>query len=290
MPARKRDTSRGPFAKRVPRAEKRHAGRTATSQTPLAIRTGGTSLSRADRERIRERVGRKLGKFALHIERMTVRIDDVNGPKGGVDRRCRIKVTLSGRPSIVVEARGETVGESFDRAIASGQRTVRRALDQAGLRAPKPARGERTAPKSAAMRSGESSSKAPMPEDGSLIGRRVGRSAERLAQVADRPEKRRRDVPVDTARPGVSASDRKVGGGSTAKRNTKLNTAGMVAALEDSAKDRPSRKSTRKSSDRARRDTPQHLTEVTTVHSGKARARAARAHGRGGGHRPRGTP
>jgi hypothetical protein len=87
--------SRGSFAKAIPKASKRRTGRTATEETPLALRTSGLALSPVERERVRARAGAKLGKFALHIERATVRFDDVNGPKGGPSLRCRIKVKLN---------------------------------------------------------------------------------------------------------------------------------------------------------------------------------------------------
>jgi hypothetical protein len=47
----------------------------------------------------------KLGKFTSSIERITVRLSETNGPKGGRDQICQIKVVLSGLPSIVVEER-----------------------------------------------------------------------------------------------------------------------------------------------------------------------------------------
>lgn len=67
-----------------------------------------------------------------------------------------------------------------------------------------------------------------------------------------RPPRPRRDVPVDTSLPGISATDRKAGGGATARRN-KSKSAGKSAvyALEDSATGKPSRRSTRKSANRA---------------------------------------
>lgn len=68
--------------------------------------------------------------------------------------------------------------------------------------------------------------------------------------------KPRRDDPVDTSKPGVSATDRKAGGASTAARNmsNRVEKKGG-AALEDSANGRPSRKSTRKSSGGVKRTT-----------------------------------
>jgi hypothetical protein len=97
--------------------------------------------------------------------------------------------------------------------------------------------------------------------------------------VAERPEKTRRDVWVDTAQPGTSASDRKVGAGSTARRNTKLNVAGMTSMLEDSATGRPSRKSTRRSAGRAKRDSGLRLRQTDRANAPGTRARRSRTRG-----------
>jgi hypothetical protein len=107
---------------------------------------------------------------------------------------------------------------------------------------------------------------------GSLIGGRVGHSAADLEDALARPEKRRRDAFVDTAAPGVSASDRRAGYGATAARNTKRNTAGMSAALEDS-RTKPSRKSTRRSANRQKAATPKQRTTQLAVHDPGPRAR-----------------
>jgi len=93
---------------------------------------------------------------------------------------------------------------------------------------------------------------------------------------AKSPRRPRRDTVVDTAKPGVSATDRKAGGTSTAARNRSKKAGRKAgAALEDSASARPSRKSTRKSANRAKRDSnlARRATRKTT--SPKARARRA---------------
>jgi hypothetical protein len=70
------------------------------------------------------------------------------------------------------------------------------------------------------------------------------------------PPRKRRDSPVDTSRPGVSATDRKAGGGSSGGRNKSARAARKGGArLEDSATGKPSRKSTRKSVGRVKRTT-----------------------------------
>jgi putative sigma-54 modulation protein len=57
-----------------------------------------------------------------------VRTKDVNGPRGGTDRVCRIKVVLSGLPSVVFESRDSSLAAAVDGALAGVERAVRRTL------------------------------------------------------------------------------------------------------------------------------------------------------------------
>jgi hypothetical protein len=97
-------------------------------------------------------------------------------------------------------------------------------------------------------------------------------------QRASRPARRksapraRRDEPVDTAQPGVSASDRKVGAGRSGTRNISARAQRKGGArLEDSATGKPSRKSTRKSTG-VKRTSNLRQRQVRRVSSPKARA------------------
>jgi hypothetical protein len=70
----------------------------------------GVELDEDNRALIRRKLGMKLGKFAASIERITVRVTDANGPRGGVDHVCNVKVVLSGLPSVVVDTATGPVG------------------------------------------------------------------------------------------------------------------------------------------------------------------------------------
>lgn len=121
---------REPFAAHLPRPLKRMAGRLAAPSTPAHVRVFALALEEADRRYIRERLGMQLGKFARSIERISVRVGDVNGPRAGVDRRCRIKVVLSQLPSVTCEAHASRWRDAFNGAIEDAERAVRRALQR----------------------------------------------------------------------------------------------------------------------------------------------------------------
>lgn len=128
---------RSPMAAAVPRPVKRTAGRTAPADTPAYIRAVGVPLDAGDKDYLRRKLGRKLGKFARRIERASIRIEDVNGPRGGIDKRCRIKVVLSGLPSVVVEHKHRSLQAAMDGALARVERAVRQAADSRRTKARK---------------------------------------------------------------------------------------------------------------------------------------------------------
>ena len=114
-----RDFERATMPDTVPRPDKRVAGRTPTRMTPVTVRAHGVDVEEHHREYMRERLGHKLGKFAPSIERIFVRIEDLNGPKGGVDHECRIQVTLSGMGLVVVRERHPEAIPAFDLAASA---------------------------------------------------------------------------------------------------------------------------------------------------------------------------
>jgi hypothetical protein len=68
------------FSESTSRSGKATRGRTGVRETPLAVR--GKVSKRETQSRARARLGRALGSMAPRIERVTVRFEDVNGPRG----------------------------------------------------------------------------------------------------------------------------------------------------------------------------------------------------------------
>jgi acetoin utilization protein AcuB len=114
-----------PLPTALPRPAKLARDRTSGLLPPAHIRVIGAEIADADRDHISRKLGMKLGKFASSIERVTVRLTDANGPKGGRDQVCNIKVVLSGLPSVVVEERDSRFQRAVSRAINSTALAVR---------------------------------------------------------------------------------------------------------------------------------------------------------------------
>ena len=103
-------------------------GRAIAPSFPAHIRAFGVELDRDDRTYIKRKLGMKFGKFAKSIERVSVRVEDVTGPRGGVDHACRVKLVLSDLPSVVFVEQDASLAAATDRALAGTERAVRRAV------------------------------------------------------------------------------------------------------------------------------------------------------------------
>jgi len=74
-----------------------------------------------------------FGRFAGRVRSLTVRLKDLNGPRGGVDKSCQIAVRLDRpRRTIVVEDVDAEPEAAIVRAAQRASRAVARAVDAAG--------------------------------------------------------------------------------------------------------------------------------------------------------------
>jgi hypothetical protein len=111
------------FPTKLARATKRSRGRTMVESTPVTIR-GSLLISPMVEDRMRRKLVRRLGHAAPLIERGTVRFEDMSGTRGGLATECRIKLVLSGRPSVQAQNRGRDAEIAFDGASFKVQRAL----------------------------------------------------------------------------------------------------------------------------------------------------------------------
>lgn len=95
----------------------------------IQITTKKLTISESHRDRIERRLYFTLSRFARKITSVEMMLRDENGPRGGVDKTCRVIVKLGAANDVVVEGHGEDTLSLVDRTTDRVGRAVSRALD-----------------------------------------------------------------------------------------------------------------------------------------------------------------
>ncbi len=98
--------------------------------TPTII-AKGIDASQSLREYISETVDSALNWAQGSIHFITVRITDLNGPKGGKDKRCQIHLKVPGMPNVIVSEVSSSLSSAIDRAAQRASHVVGRVLERA---------------------------------------------------------------------------------------------------------------------------------------------------------------
>ena len=101
----------------------------------LTVRVQGKEAPPRYREQAQSRIRLAIGRHGGRIGRVDVFLVDVNGPRGGVDLRCRIVASVRGGRQLVAEGAGVDAGQATDAAVERLARAAERALEQRSRRA-----------------------------------------------------------------------------------------------------------------------------------------------------------
>ena len=104
----------------------------------IEIRNLNERIDQSQREYIERRLLFALGRFGSRIRRVMVRLEDMNGPRGGLDKRCHIEVRVPGRGVLVVDVRDVELESAVSRAA---ERIARRVRDELTTRRTQRQRG-----------------------------------------------------------------------------------------------------------------------------------------------------
>jgi ribosome-associated translation inhibitor RaiA len=96
----------------------------------LELRGRGVDTLDSFRTHAERRLQFAFDKFSGRTSRALVRVEDVNGPRGGADKRCTIQVELIPSGSILAEATSPRLYTAFDRAAERAARAVQRRLER----------------------------------------------------------------------------------------------------------------------------------------------------------------
>ena len=96
----------------------------------LTIHANGFLLTEALRIHTEQRVAIALGWARQHMRTLAVSLSDINGPRGGVDKRCRIHVQLGAGREVIIEDTEDDLYAAINRAAERADRAVLRQIQR----------------------------------------------------------------------------------------------------------------------------------------------------------------
>jgi len=96
----------------------------------INIQARSFSLTNALCSHIRRRLNFALSMRDEYIKHITVRLTDINGPRGGDDMQCQIQVSLSQLPEVIIEDTNADMYVAIDRAASRAARNVERRISR----------------------------------------------------------------------------------------------------------------------------------------------------------------
>jgi ribosomal subunit interface protein len=78
------------------------------------IRGMDISMRQALRDHIERRLRFALDRFARRVRQVRVKVGDLNGPRGGIDKCCKLAISLDRSSTIVVESHASNVYGAVD--------------------------------------------------------------------------------------------------------------------------------------------------------------------------------
>ena len=94
----------------------------------IDIQTNGFELTEALSAFTKKQVRKALKTRVDHILSAQIGLSDINGPRGGIDKCCRLRVQIPGTSSIVISDTSEDMYTAISRATSRASTSVGRRL------------------------------------------------------------------------------------------------------------------------------------------------------------------
>ena len=94
----------------------------------LHIQSKTFSLTGALKQYVKRKVDSVIQQRADHIQRINVNLSDINGPHGGIDKRCQVHLVIPRMPDIVIQDTQANLYNAIDSAISRAKVALSRKL------------------------------------------------------------------------------------------------------------------------------------------------------------------
>jgi putative sigma-54 modulation protein len=92
------------------------------------IQSRGFVLTQSLKDYIDKRIAYAVSFAGEHVQHIHVRLSDINGPRGGEDKRCQLVFKMQRMPSVVIEDTESNLYTAIDRAVERASRSIARLL------------------------------------------------------------------------------------------------------------------------------------------------------------------
>lgn len=96
----------------------------------MTIQANGFEMTQALRAYTEQRLATALGWAREHMRKLVVSLSDINGPRGGLDKRCKIQVQLGDGRKVIIEDTEADLYAAIDRAAGRADRAVVRQVER----------------------------------------------------------------------------------------------------------------------------------------------------------------
>lgn len=96
----------------------------------ISVRGDGLDVSPELGGHVERRLSFALSRFGGRVRAVSVGLADLNGPRGGIDKRCSMQARLAPRGTVRVEDTDSDLPAAIDRAATRLARAVTRALER----------------------------------------------------------------------------------------------------------------------------------------------------------------
>ncbi|WP_419811094.1 HPF/RaiA family ribosome-associated protein [Bacterioplanoides sp.] len=84
----------------------------------IEIQSRNIPLTKELRSLLKKRVEFAFNRFHHRIQKIRVRLDDINGPKGGIDKDCQFYLTLPDQPDVVVRSQASEIEAAISKTAS----------------------------------------------------------------------------------------------------------------------------------------------------------------------------
>ena len=95
----------------------------------MRLTVRGLTLTEDLKEYIERRIHFALGRYSAKIKSLSIRLEDINGPKGGIDKCCQIQVDVGLAQKVIIRECSGTAHAAVANAVDRAERSMERRLN-----------------------------------------------------------------------------------------------------------------------------------------------------------------